>query len=77
MQSIFSRVADLIIGKPGTLSKIILVLMVASLIGMTMVTMETGNATYMDKKSPQGILTDHYTDTFQGETVILLIESGD
>ena len=77
MPSLFSRIADLIVAKPGTLSKIILVLMVISLIGMTMVTMETGNSTYMNKNSPEGILSDHYTETFQKETVILLVESGD
>lgn len=42
-----------------------------------MVTMETGTDTYIDKNSPFGILTNHYTDTFEEETVILLIESGD
>ncbi|MDD1728156.1 MAG: hydrophobe/amphiphile efflux-3 (HAE3) family transporter [Methanospirillum sp.] len=77
MPSLFSRIADLIVAKPGTLSKTILVLMVISLIVMTMVTMETGNSTYMNKNSPEGILSDHYTETFQKETVILLVESGD
>lgn len=77
MSSFFPRIADLIVRKPGTLSKIILVLMVISLIGMTMVTMETGNSTYMDVNSPEGVLNDHYTETFQKETIILLIESGD
>ncbi|PWR75478.1 efflux RND transporter permease subunit [Methanospirillum stamsii] len=75
MDSIFSGIADLIVKKPGTLSKIILVLMVISLIGMTMVTMQTGNSTYMDITSPEGILNEHYTETFQKETVILLVES--
>ncbi|MDD1725222.1 MAG: hydrophobe/amphiphile efflux-3 (HAE3) family transporter [Methanospirillum sp.] len=77
MPSIFSRIADVIIEKPGQLSKIILVLMVISLIGMTMVTMATGNKTYMDENSPKGILNNHYTETFQKEAVIILLESGD
>ncbi|NLV26807.1 MAG: RND family transporter [Methanomicrobiales archaeon] len=77
MNSIFSGIADQIVKRPGTLSKIILVLMVISLIGMTLVSMETGNSTYMDVNSPEGILTEHYTDTFQKETVILLVESDD
>lgn len=77
MPSIFFRVADLIIQKPGILSKIILVLIVISLFGMTMVSMQTGTATYMDINSPAGVLNDHYTATFSKETVILLIESGD
>lgn len=77
MHSIFSTVADLIVQKPGILSKIILVLMVISLFGMTMVSMESGASTYMDVNSPEGILNDHYSDTFSKETVILLVESDD
>ncbi len=77
MASTFSRIADVIVARPGLLSKIILVLMVISLFGMTMVTMETGTATYMDITSPEGVLNEHYTQTFAKETVILLIESGD
>lgn len=59
MNSVFSRIADLIVQKPGTLSKIIIVLMVVSLFGMTMVSMQTGTATYMDANSPEGILINH------------------
>ena len=51
--------------------------MVISMIGMTMVSMETGNGTYMDVNSPAGILSEHYTETFSTETVILLVESDD
>ncbi|MDD1728491.1 MAG: hydrophobe/amphiphile efflux-3 (HAE3) family transporter, partial [Methanospirillum sp.] len=43
----------------------------------TMVSMQTGDATYMDVNSPKGILSDHYTETFSKETVIFLIESDD
>lgn len=77
MHSIFSCIADQINTRPGTLSKIILVLMVLSLFGMTMVSMQTGTSTYMDADSPEGILIDHYTETFSKETVILLLESDD
>ena len=77
MPSIFSRISDLIVQKPGILSKIILVLMVISLFGMTMVSMQTGTATYMDVNSPRGILNDYYTATFSKETLILLVESDD
>ncbi len=77
MVSIFSGIAGLIVNRPGLVSKIMLVLMVASLFGMTMVTMQTGTGTYMDENSPKGILIDHYTETFSTETVILLFESGD
>lgn len=77
MPSIFSHIADLILAKPGTLSKIILVLMVISLFGLSMVSMSTGNENYLRASSPEGILNNHYSDKFQKDAVILLIESGD
>ncbi|PWR72584.1 efflux RND transporter permease subunit [Methanospirillum lacunae] len=77
MVSLFSRLADLIIKRPKLLSRIIVVLMLISLVGMTMITMETGNDTYLDKKSDRGIILGHYTDIFQQNTLVLLFECND
>jgi len=77
MVSIFEPIADLIVKRPGLVSKIVLVALVASIFGMTMLSMATGNATYIDIESPRGVLLEHYTDTFQKESVILIIESND
>ena len=73
----FEGLADLIVKKPGLVSKIVLVALVVSIFGMTMLSMATGNATYIDIESPRGVLLEHYTDTFQKESVILIIESND
>ncbi|MDD1728285.1 MAG: MMPL family transporter, partial [Methanospirillum sp.] len=77
MPSLFSHLADLILAKPGALSKIILVLMAISLFGMTMVSMSTGNENYLQPTSTEGILDNHYSDTFKKDSLIILIESGD
>ena len=77
MVLLFERLADLIVNKPGLVSKIVLVALVASIFGMTMLSMATGNATYIDIESPRGVLLEHYSDTFQKESVILIIESND
>jgi hydrophobe/amphiphile efflux-3 (HAE3) family protein len=74
MQSFFSRVADLVIHHPSLLSKIFLALMIISLFGMSMISMATGNDTYLDKNSERGTITDHYSDTFQQNTLVLLFE---
>ena len=75
MHSFFSGVAELIIKKPKLLTEIILVLMLISLIGMSMISMATGNDTYLDKNSERGIISNHYSDTFQQNTLVLLFES--
>jgi uncharacterized protein len=77
MVSFFAGLADLIIKKPGLVSKIVLIALVVSIFGMTMLSMATGNATYIDIESPRGVLLEHYTDKFEKESVILIVESSD
>jgi uncharacterized protein len=77
MVFLFSNLADIIVKKPGLVSKVVLVIMVVSLFGMTMLSMATGNSTYINMESPRGILLNHYTDTFEKESVILILESSD
>ncbi|HWQ66866.1 MAG TPA: hydrophobe/amphiphile efflux-3 (HAE3) family transporter [Methanospirillum sp.] len=77
MRSFFSVIADLVIDRPRLLSQIFLVLMVGSLFGMTLLSMVTGNDTYLDPNSPRGIQINHYSDTFQQNTLVLLIECDD
>jgi uncharacterized protein len=77
MQSFFSRVADLVIHRPRLLSEIIVVFMLISLVGMSMISMATGNDTYLDKNSKTGVISNHYSDTFQQNTLVLLFECND
>ncbi|MDD1729654.1 MAG: hydrophobe/amphiphile efflux-3 (HAE3) family transporter [Methanospirillum sp.] len=77
MRSFFSSVADLVVYRPRLLSKIILVLMLISLVGMSMISMATGNDTYLDKNSERGIISNHYSDTFQQNTLVILFECND
>lgn len=51
--------------------------MLISLVGMSMISMATGNDTYLDKNSERGIISNHYSDTFQQSTLVLLFESND
>lgn len=77
MRSFFSSVADLVIHRPRLVSEIFLVLMLVSLVGMSMISMVTGNDTYLDKNSERGIISNHYSDTFQQNTLVLLFECND
>ena len=44
---------------------------IVSLVGMTMISMVSGNETSMDSNSPKGILLNYYTDIFLIETLLL------
>jgi hypothetical protein len=74
MRSFFSVIADLVINRPKNILQIFVVLILASLFGMTMISMVTGNDTYLDPASARGIQINHYTDTFQQNTLVLLVE---
>jgi len=77
MKSIFEGIANIIVKKPGLLSKIFLIVLVACIFGMSMLSMATGNGVYIDLESPRGVILDHYIDDIQKESVILIIESSD
>ncbi|MBN1166380.1 MAG: RND family transporter [Methanospirillaceae archaeon] len=77
MVFIFSGLANLIVSRPGLVSKVFLAVMVISLVGMTMLSMQTGNSTYIDMESPRGMLLDHYLGIYQKDSVIFIIESED
>ncbi|MFH0968511.1 MAG: hydrophobe/amphiphile efflux-3 (HAE3) family transporter [Methanobacteriota archaeon] len=77
MRSFFSSVADLVVYRPRLVSEVFLVLMLISLVGMSMISMATGNDTYLDKNSERGIISNHYADTFQQNTLVLLFECND
>lgn len=77
MQFIFNRIADHIVNRPKKVLGVMLALIVISLVGMTMLTMQTGSETYLDKSSPKGVTFSHYEQTFSHDSLVLLIESND
>ncbi len=77
MQSFFSGVSDLVVHRPRLVAQVAVVLMLISLVGMSMISMATGNDTYLDKNSEKGIISNHYSDTFQQNTLVLLFECND
>lgn len=77
MQFIFSRIADHIVNQPKKVLGVMLALIVISLVGMTMLTMQTGSETYLDKSSPKGVTFSHYEQTFSHDSLVLLVESND
>jgi hypothetical protein len=63
--------------RPKLVVGIIGVVFIIALVGMTMITMQTGNDTYLDKNSPEGIVNTQYTNTFNADSIILIVKTSD
>lgn len=77
MLSPFEFLSDAINKRPGAVLGVLICMIVIALLGTTLITMETGSSTYLDKSTKRGMLLDSYTKTFQSESVMLLVESDD
>ncbi|MDD3135674.1 MAG: hydrophobe/amphiphile efflux-3 (HAE3) family transporter [Methanoregula sp.] len=77
INTLFEALARFITKRPLVTAGFVLAVFLAALYGMTLITMETGSDTYLDKDSPAGILNHRYTNTFQADSIILIVEAGD
>jgi hypothetical protein len=73
----FSTLARFVNRRPKLVVGIIGVVFVIALVGMTMITMQTGNDTYLDKNSPEGVVNTQYTNTFNADSIILIVKTSD
>ena len=76
IDQIFSSIARFVNRRPRVVVGIIGIVFIVAIIGMTMITMQTGNDTYMDRNSPEGIANTQYTETFNTDSIILIVETG-
>jgi hydrophobe/amphiphile efflux-3 (HAE3) family protein len=74
---LFEGIAKTIIAKPRLVAALVLALLCIGLAGTTMLVMQTGWETYMDKDSPAGALQAKYQRDYQSDSIILIIEAGD
>ena len=77
IDQIFGRLAEVINHNPKRVAAVIGIVFIIALFGMTLITMETGNDTYLEKDSKAGILNKHYGDTFSSNALILIVETSD
>jgi len=77
IDSVFEHIARAINKYPRHVAALVALVFLISLYGMTTITMETGASTYLNSDSPKGILYNHYIDTFQSDSIILIIETND
>ena len=74
---LFEGIADTIIKRPKLVALLILAVFCIGLYGMTLLTMETGWTTYVDKNSPSGAIEQKYNQEYKSDTIILIVEAGD
>ena len=77
IQQIFEGIANTIIKRPKLVAALVLALFCIGLYGMTMLTMQTGWETYVDRDTPAGALQEKYNEDYKSDTIILIIEAGD
>lgn len=77
MKSPYEWLARTIITHPGLVAGLTVVIFLVALFGITMLSMETGSETYIDKTTPRGALLSHYTDTYGSDAIMLIIETED
>ncbi len=77
MKAPFEAIAGAINAHPRVVLAMLATAILLALAGTTMITMATGNDTYLDKDSPRGMLLAKYMDTFQSDATMVLIEADD
>lgn len=73
----FEGIANTIIRRPKLMAGLVLAFLCIGLYGVTMLSMDTGWETYIDKDSPGGVQQAIYEDNFQTDAIILIVEAGD
>jgi hypothetical protein len=77
MNNPFAWLATEITTRPLAVAGVAAIVFLVMIFGLTLVTMETGTDTYLDKDSPRGALLAHYTDTYGSNALMLIFETDD
>ncbi|NYT17201.1 MAG: RND family transporter [Methanomicrobiales archaeon] len=77
MKNPFVLLVGAVTNRPRMVMVAMAVVFAIALFGTTLVTMQTGSDTYIDKDTERGMLLDKYSSTFQSDSIMLIIESDD
>ncbi|MEN6517618.1 MAG: MMPL family transporter [Methanospirillum sp.] len=77
MKAPFEAVASAINNRPRAVLIALAAAILIALVGTSMVSMATGTDTYLDKDTPRGMLLTKYSETFQSDAMLVLIEADD
>jgi len=73
----FHWLAHAITTHPRIVAGAAVLVFAVALFGVTLLTMETGDDTYIDKATPRGALLSHYTNTYGSDAIMIIVESDD
>jgi uncharacterized protein len=74
---IFGTIARCVNRHPKVVIAAIALLFIIAIFGMTQVTMQTGTDTYLDRNSKAGIVNHQYSQTFNTDSIVLLVKTSD
>ena len=77
MKNPFQRLAYAVTTHPRIVAGVAVLVFAIALFGVTLVTMETGDDTYIDKTTPRGALLSHYSDAYGSDAIMIIVESDD
>jgi uncharacterized protein len=77
IDKIFSSIANTIIRRPKLVACLVFAIFCIGLYGMTMISMQTGWETYVDKNTPSGAIQEKYNEDYKSDAIIFIIEAGD
>ncbi|MDD3621941.1 MAG: RND family transporter, partial [Methanofollis sp.] len=77
MKRLYALLAGAINTRPFAVLGIAAAVFMLALFGLTMVGMQTGDDTYIDKTTPRGATLAHYVDTYGSDAIMLIFESDD
>ncbi|MCK9306206.1 MAG: hydrophobe/amphiphile efflux-3 (HAE3) family transporter, partial [Methanoculleus sp.] len=75
MKNPYEWLASAINNHTWTVAGVAAAIFIVACFGLSMVTMETGDDTYIDKTTPRGALLDHYTETYGSDAIMLIYEA--
>ncbi|WP_214083824.1 RND family transporter [Methanoculleus sp.] len=75
MRNPYEWLADAINNHTWTVAGVAVAVFIIACFGLSMVTMETGDDTYLDKTTPRGALLDHYSETYGSDAIMIIYEA--
>ncbi len=75
MKNPYEWLAAAINNHTWTVAGVAAAIFVLACLGLSMVTMQTGDDTYIDKTTPRGALLDHYAETYGSDAIMLIYEA--
>ncbi len=75
MKNPYEWLAAAINNHTWTVAGVAAAIFIVAFFGLSMVTMQTGDDTYLDKSTPRGALLDHYAETYGSDAIMLIYEA--